>query len=401
MGVARSDRQGLPLSSDEHIPANQQGLPTNTAEADDSAFQTTQQLQRLRVSEDSTTQLQMSQSQQHFLASADAEQGGESSESRPESDADGGRRRTHYFVDVPHPEESTYDATEQNVQIDPALRAQLQVEHDEDISHFLALPEIIPAKKRTRQQPLLDFTHSRILTSHDYMTAMEQVLSQREATAAEAKRKKTEKEATREQRKAAQEQLQIERRERAEARAVAKAKKDSEKRERVAAKDLERQERMEAAAGDQRQHRVGGCISDGGSLDTQSPAAGISSHQGLWSASEASGAGFEGMQIDQQPEATWGYNVGAPSAAGQITSHARFPSAPSSSSHLPVFTPPSHLPFAMPGGMMPPSLVENNHIYAPCASSGQPNFYSLFRPPPSHNSAYDRRFGDTVAWRPS
>jgi hypothetical protein len=119
---------------------------------------------------------------------------------------------THYFVDVPNPKESTYEKDELHIQIDPALRAQLQTENEEDISHFLALPEIILAKKRKRQQPLLDFTQSRILTSQDYITAMEQILEQREATAAVARRKKTEKEATREHRKAAKEQMDMEKR---------------------------------------------------------------------------------------------------------------------------------------------------------------------------------------------
>jgi hypothetical protein len=68
-------------------------------------------------------------------------------------------------MDVPNPKEITYDATEQHVQINPMLRAQLQAENEQDISHFLALPEIIPTKNRKRQQPLLDFTQSWILTS--------------------------------------------------------------------------------------------------------------------------------------------------------------------------------------------------------------------------------------------
>ena len=154
----------------------------------------------------------------------------------------------------------------------------------------------------------------------------------------ESKRKKTKKKASREQRKAAQEQLQIERQERTKARAVAKAKKALEMREWVAAKDLEQQERMEAAAVGRRQHRVGACNGDGGSVRTQSPPAGICLQQGMWSASEAHGTGLEGMQIDQPAEASWDFNVNAPSPIGQISLHARFPGAPSLSSHLPIFT---------------------------------------------------------------
>jgi hypothetical protein len=64
----------------------------------------------------------------------------------------------HYYVDVPNPEESNYGANEQHVSIDPAFRDQLQEESERDISELLALPELIPAKKRTRQQSLLDYT---------------------------------------------------------------------------------------------------------------------------------------------------------------------------------------------------------------------------------------------------
>ena len=102
---------------------------------------------------------------------------------------------------MPHLENNTYDAIEQYVQIDLALRAQLQVENGEDISHFKALPKIIPTKKKKRQQPLLDFTHSRIPTLQEYITAMEQVLSQCDATAIEVRRKKNGKKATKEQNK--------------------------------------------------------------------------------------------------------------------------------------------------------------------------------------------------------
>jgi hypothetical protein len=63
-------------------------------------------------------------------------------------------------VDVSNPKDSTYDTAEQHVQIDSTLRAQMQVENEQDISHFLALPKIIPAMKYKRQQPLLDFTQS-------------------------------------------------------------------------------------------------------------------------------------------------------------------------------------------------------------------------------------------------
>jgi hypothetical protein len=57
-----------------------------------------------------------------------------------------------------------------------------------------------------------------------------------------------------------------------------------------------------------------------------------------------------------------------------------------------VFMQPISLPFAMPGSMKPPPLMQNTEIYAPRVNSTQPSFYSLFHPPPCHNSAYDRHF---------
>ena len=63
---------------------------------------------------------------------------------------------------------------------------------------FLALSEIIPTKKCKRQQPLLDFTKSKILTSCAYSEGCERVLAQREATQNEAKQKVAEREANKE-----------------------------------------------------------------------------------------------------------------------------------------------------------------------------------------------------------
>ena len=127
--------------------------------------------------------------------------------------------KRHYYVDVPNPEESNYEACEQHVSIDPAFREELQRGNNGDISEFLCLPELIPAKKRRRQQPLLDYTHSRILTSADYMKGLEDLLAKKEEVAAAAKKKKEEKEATKEQRKIAKEKQQKEKEERAAERA--------------------------------------------------------------------------------------------------------------------------------------------------------------------------------------
>lgn len=85
----------------------------------------------------------------------------------------------HYYVDVPNPEESNYEANEQHVSIDPGFMEQLERGNESNISQFLRLPELIPAKKRKRQQPLLDYTQSKILTSKDYIIGLEEVLAKR------------------------------------------------------------------------------------------------------------------------------------------------------------------------------------------------------------------------------
>ena len=103
-------------------------------------------------------------------------------------------RPCHYYVDVPHAEESTYDVHERNVPIDPEFHVDLE-EQSNDFSQFLALPEVIPARKRKKQQPLLDFSKSRILMSVAYTQACEEVLAQKIAREAEARRKVAEKEA--------------------------------------------------------------------------------------------------------------------------------------------------------------------------------------------------------------
>jgi hypothetical protein len=160
---------------------------------------------------------------------------------------DEGRSR-HYYVDVPNPEESNYGVDEQHVSIDPTFRAQLQEESGRDISEFLVLPELIPAKKRTRQQPLLDYKKSMILTSTDYIAGLQQVLAQKEATVAAAKCKKEENEANKEQKKIEKEQLQKQKEERAEARVQKRREKDLERQQKVAAAGVGGRRRRGAAA---------------------------------------------------------------------------------------------------------------------------------------------------------
>ena len=58
-------------------------------------------------------------------------------------------RPCHYYVHVPYTKESTYDVHECNVPIDPQFHIDLE-EHNNNISYFLVLPEVIPARKRKR-----------------------------------------------------------------------------------------------------------------------------------------------------------------------------------------------------------------------------------------------------------
>ena len=82
-------------------------------------------------------------------------------------------RLTHFFVDVQHAEDSTYEIEERHVPIDPTFHAHLQDHQEDNISNFLALPKVIPAMKRKQTQPLLDFSKSKILTSLAYKEACE------------------------------------------------------------------------------------------------------------------------------------------------------------------------------------------------------------------------------------
>ena len=64
---------------------------------------------------------------------------------------DGNDQAPHYYMDVADADESTYDACDRNVGINLGFHAQLRQERDHDISTFLALPKLIPARKKKRQ----------------------------------------------------------------------------------------------------------------------------------------------------------------------------------------------------------------------------------------------------------
>ena len=112
--------------------------------------------------------------------------------------------------------------------IDPQFRVELDSRQEGNISEFLRLSELIPTKKRRKQQPLLDYTQSRILTLGDYIRGLEEVLAKKEAVAAAAKQRKEDKEATKEQRKLEKEQQQREKERRARERAEKKIEKQRE-----------------------------------------------------------------------------------------------------------------------------------------------------------------------------
>ena len=149
-----------------------------------------------------------------------------------DDDADAGQggaigQAVHYYVNVPHCEDSAYTASEMNVENNTQFPHHLQ-EHcgTTDISTFLVLPEIIPPRELRRQQPLLDFTKLKILTSHAYTESCERVLTQKQATQAEAKRKAQIREATKETRRQEKEEKQVQVRARKEARVAKNVEKE-------------------------------------------------------------------------------------------------------------------------------------------------------------------------------
>ena len=95
----------------------------------------------------------------------------------------------HYYVNIPHGQESTYEPSEQNMHIGPTFQVHLQEQHKVHISQFLALLKIMLAQKQKGHQSFLDFTRSQILTSTTYSQDCEQLLVQREANKAKEKYK--------------------------------------------------------------------------------------------------------------------------------------------------------------------------------------------------------------------
>ena len=146
-------------------------------------------------------------------------------------------RPLHFYVDVPDADESTYPACDRSVGIDPDFHAHLPEDDNHDISSFLVLPELIPARKRKRQQPLLDFTRSKILTLEAYTEGCECLLAQREANQEQARRRAADREATKEQRRKEKEEKHLQVQARKEARAAKKVETERLQAERRARRE--------------------------------------------------------------------------------------------------------------------------------------------------------------------
>jgi hypothetical protein len=229
---------------------------------------------------------------------------------------------------------------------------------------------------------------------------MEHVLEQREATAAEAKRKKIEKDANKEQRKLQKVELEVQKRQRAEGRAVAKAARDLEKQEKAAARDLARQERLDAAAAKDlaRQEKIAvaearrrpALIVDL-SADDDSERGCASPGAASWEAgrgfSPPMAGGFSAATPlwppQSEPQHLWAFSGGASQTPTML------PVAPPS-------TPPSPYPPFMPqqgnfhfSPMIPSPQVQAQQIYT--------SLYSPFRPPASY--ATEPRSGNAEAQR--
>lgn len=117
---------------------------------------------------------QFSRSLSSEIGGSDVDLGGS------EAPQQSGQHLRHYYVDVPNREDNNVESNDQHISIDPQFWAELDSRQEGNISEFLRLPELIPAKKRRKQQPLLDYTQSRILTSRDYIRGLEEVLAKKE-----------------------------------------------------------------------------------------------------------------------------------------------------------------------------------------------------------------------------
>ena len=174
----------------------------------------------------------------------------------PDGNAGEVQREPFYYVNVEDAEESTHDVQDRAVNIDPSFESSLREQHkDTTFNSFLALPEVIPTRKRKSQQPTLDFTSSKILTSEEYISACEEVLAKRQENEEAAKRKAAERAANKETR-------QKEKEARIAGVAERKAQREAKRRER------ERQAATKQAAGGRCRRRQPPTSGDAGSPTT-------------------------------------------------------------------------------------------------------------------------------------
>ena len=96
----------------------------------------------------------------------------------------------YYYVDVQNEKENDYDLNNQHIIIDPEFHAHIHEENEQNISNFLSLPEIIPTKKISMQQPLLDYTNSKILISKYYIIGLEELLARKKKPHLQLQRKR-------------------------------------------------------------------------------------------------------------------------------------------------------------------------------------------------------------------
>ena len=108
-------------------------------------------------------------------------------------------QESFYYVSVHDADESTHEVQDMPVNIDPGFQTSLHLQQQEQ--NFLPSRRSFLARNRKPQQPLLDFTKSKILTSEEYINACEQLLAKQQENEAAAKCKAEERAANKESRR--------------------------------------------------------------------------------------------------------------------------------------------------------------------------------------------------------
>jgi hypothetical protein len=80
-----------------------------------------------------------------------------------------------YYVNIPKEDQSEKPA-ERVVPPNSKLTTFEDIEEaEQNLLQFLTLPSTIPTRKRQKQQPLIDYTKSQIMTLESYISNMEQI----------------------------------------------------------------------------------------------------------------------------------------------------------------------------------------------------------------------------------